>query len=795
MYTLLKQIRLLCQPLRWPRYKRLKRSISHDRFQEMLASLSQMEHSFVEPNPERFNVLAAQTKELFREDNEYTRRYQYLPAAMQANQLFSEGKYEEAHELYTEAIKNIEDIRKKVKRKQSKTKERRNLDYFTVVLALLYCNLGEVLEKLNKRPDEVDSAFQNAISLAPKLDYIRSSLAFRYINDHKWEKAEQAYRDVYRSAPSDQTEKSLKENLCYMWNEQGTTLFSEGDHDEALHVLQKGISHTKEWFLQSWEGKLHYTLAVCLESLKQYQKALEAFEKGINCYDNDQLFTSASYLSERKGDLLVSLYRDDEARQAYEEAQAYTEKVKDKDAEEKNESIEKRNTRQARLWSRLGVLQLRSGDFDEASKALDKSYRLVSKQEWINPFQRIVVEAEPLLSRDDLLTALKIFFHSELRRSSDLERKRNLIDALRRIFDKSFHLVTEDCATAWQRPDSDYPFINVVTPLAIEINMDILTRVEGEKEIIDVLAPDMRKRIEHKYGVMIPGLRLRRNETDLPSGTYIFMIHEVPVVSGMIETEGGVVLGNGAEISEAGFSTDKPVAAVMEDGFWLDADSYVKARAKGLNVWKPLEYMIRHLEVVVLGRLIDFVAHQEVQNHLERAELISVDRYEELVKRESQVHMDPLTQIVRSLVAERVPINDFKLIHRIFIEGQREGSTAQEVVQHIRLEPAVRDCLWGNDESYRFVLLDKSVTEIFETACSGNGGNAVALKPGDVQDILTALREALDNQKQIAVVVPQHQTRTFVQGMLELEFPDVPVLSLAELKPGLGNKIERHVKL
>jgi tetratricopeptide (TPR) repeat protein len=761
----------------------------------MLASLSQMEQSFVEPNPERFHDLATQTKEFFSEDNEYTRRYQYLPAAMQANQLFSEGRFEAAHKLYSEAIRNVENIRKKVKRKQAKTKDQRNLDYFTIVLALLYCNLGVVLRKLNKRSDEVDSVFQKAISLAPNEGHILSSLAFRYIDDHQWEKAEQAFRDVYRSAPSDETEKRLKENLCHMWIEQGTALFSEGEHEEALHILQNRIFHAKKWSLQGWEGKFHFTLADCLESLKQYQKALEAFEKGIHCYENDQSFIDTSYLSERKGDLHVSLHRDAEARQAYEEALSYTEKVKGKDAEKKNESIEKRNARQARLWSRLGVLQLRSGDFDEASKALDKSYHLVSKQEWFNPFQRIVSEAEPLLSRDDLLTALKIFFHSELRRSSDLERKRDLIDALRRIFDKSFHLVTEDHAIAWQRPDSDYPFMNVVTPLAIEIDMEILTRVGGEKDIIDLFVPDMRERIEHKYGVKLPGIRLRGNETDLALGTYIIMIHEVPVVSGMIETEGGVVLSNEAEISEAGFSTDKPVASAMEYGFWLDADSYDKARAAGLKVWKPLEYMIRHLEVVVSGRLIDFVAHQEVQNHLERAELVSVDRYEELVERESQVHMDPLTQIVRSLVAERVPINDFRLIHRIFIEGQREGSSAQEIVQRIRLEPAIRDCLWGNDASYRFVLLDKSVTEIFETACSGNGVNAVALKPEDVQDILTAIREALDNQKRIAVVVPQHQIRAFVQGMLELEFPDVPVLSLAELKPGLGNKIEQHVKL
>jgi flagellar biosynthesis component FlhA len=435
------------------------------------------------------------------------------------------------------------------------------------------------------------------------------------------------------------------------------------------------------------------------------------------------------------------------------------------------------------------------GDFKGVNKALNEEYHLVKKEEWFNPFEQIISETEPLLLRDDLLTALKIFFHSELRRSLDLKKKRHLIDALRELFDKSTHLVTEDHATAWKQPESDSPFINVVTPLAIEIDLETLTRAGGEKEIIDVFAPDMRKRIEDKYGVKLPGIRIRGNDTDLTPGTYIIMIHEVPVVSGTIEIEGGVVLGNEAAISEAGLSTNKPVESIINDGFWLDAHSCKKARAAKMEVWNPLEYMIRHMEVILSGRLIDFVAHQEVQNYLERSELISVDRYEELVERESQVHMDPLTQIVRSLVAERVPINDFKLIHSIFMEGQQLGSSAQEIIQRIRLEPAIKDLLWGNDASYRFVLLDRSITTIFETACSGEEKKAVVLKPEVVEKILTAVRNVIGDNKRIVIVVPLHQIRAFVQGVLDVEFPEVPVLSLAELKPGLGNKIEQHIKI
>ena len=105
----------------------------------------------------------------------------------------------------------------------------------------------------------------------------------------------------------------------------------------------------------------------------------------------------------------------------------------------------------ARLLTKIGVLDLATGQHDAGAQSLRESYQLVSRDDhWLTPSRRIVSEAGSLLERADLAAALKIFFEAWLHTGDDPQIIHELTKGIPDLFETSSHLITEDYDTAWQ---------------------------------------------------------------------------------------------------------------------------------------------------------------------------------------------------------------------------------------------------------------------------------------------------------------------------------------------------------
>ena len=71
----------------------------------------------------------------------------------------------------------------------------------------------------------------------------------------------------------------------------------------------------------------------------------------------------------------------------------------------------------------------------------------------------------------------------------------------------------------------------------------------------------------------------------------------------------------------------------------------------------------------------------------------------------------------------------------------------------------------------------------------------LALEPETTQQVFTTVRQAVDGCAHPAVIVPRQSRRSVIRRLLEIEFPQLPVLAMAELEPGLGARIEGIVEL
>ena len=105
----------------------------------------------------------------------------------------------------------------------------------------------------------------------------------------------------------------------------------------------------------------------------------------------------------------------------------------------------------------------------------------------------------------------------------------------------------------------------------------------------------------------------------------------------------------------------------------------------------------------------------------------------------------------------------------------------------------IRPDLWGNNADFRFAQLGPTITEQLGLAYNAQSDEILALEPESAQEILNALRAVLSENARWALVVPGRGLRAVVRGLLELEYPNIPVVGMKELMPGLGNKIERVI--
>lgn len=329
-----------------------------------------------------------------------------------------------------------------------------------------------------------------------------------------------------------------------------------------------------------------------------------------------------------------------------------------------------------------------------------------------------------------------------------------------------------------------------VTPIAIDIADDLVPYVEREKGIsaeCEALSADLRRRISESFGISLPGIRFRRGEFDSP-GTYLISLMDVPTVVGSISLNKRLFVGTGSQLSDLGVEGDPGLDPLNgHEAYWVDQQK-VEALGPGkLSTWSLLEYPIRHLESLVRRNLSEFVDHQEV------AALLA--SYDEGLKVETE-SLTAFTIVLRALVSEQVPLTPIDLILRQISELLDQHLDLVSIVEEIRFLPAIRLSLPGNNSAYSFYRLGERMTSLLDQSVrEGDHYQFLALEPEKCQEALAAVRDKVLGKTNIGIVAENSVLRPLLRRLIELEFPDIPILALKELLTAPGTQVVGEIEL
>lgn len=333
----------------------------------------------------------------------------------------------------------------------------------------------------------------------------------------------------------------------------------------------------------------------------------------------------------------------------------------------------------------------------------------------------------------------------------------------------------------------------VVTPVALEVAADLVPLVDDTtgSNFLNELIPMMRDGLFYELGVRYPGLRVRGNDGDMPPGSYIIMINEIPLVMGTAFHQKCLVNDTPDRLRLLGL--DAEAAQNPANGnqcAWINVDDRELAEQSGLTTWDAAGYLVLHLSAVLRKNASEFVGIQEVQNMLEQLE----QAFPALVKEVVPKAVSPfqLTDILRRLVEEEISIRDLRNILQALAEwGPVENDTVM-LTEYVRaaLKRYISHKYTRGQSTLIVYLLDPQIEETVRSSVQHtSSGSYLALEPEITQEILAAVRNEVGNlppSAQQPVVLTTMEIRRYFRKLVELEFPHLAVLSYQELSPEMN---------
>jgi hypothetical protein len=331
-----------------------------------------------------------------------------------------------------------------------------------------------------------------------------------------------------------------------------------------------------------------------------------------------------------------------------------------------------------------------------------------------------------------------------------------------------------------------HTMLPVVTPIAVEAanNLESVVALGTDPDTeLQTLMNTMRKELQTTYGVNIPGVRVRLNETDLPAGTYIIMINEIPLVSGNISLDQRLCDETVDRLSLLNIKGEKAVHP--GDGHacsWIPQEHAELLQSAGITTWGPAGYVILHLESVLRKNLSEFMGIAELASGLgDDAEA------KELFNRLGSARggAPRFRNVIAALLNEELPARPLPVLARQYLE--RVDMPAYDIAEELRLVDEVNTHLIQDVEKWWVLAVaDDFVALLRRHILRREDAAVLAMEPESTQEALAAVRHEASNlpsgARRPAILVEDWRIRPFVKKLIELEFPQVKVVARRDVE-------------
>jgi flagellar biosynthesis protein FlhA len=320
---------------------------------------------------------------------------------------------------------------------------------------------------------------------------------------------------------------------------------------------------------------------------------------------------------------------------------------------------------------------------------------------------------------------------------------------------------------------------------AMQVNLDIgygLVPLADERRGSPLMSriTGVRRQLSKELGFVVPQVRVR-DDINLAPYVYRILVNGVVVGEDTVSPDEMLALDTGQAFGDLfGKKVKDPTFGL--DATWVDASDADAATGAGYLVVDPGTVMATHLNHLLGQNASELLGQDEVQALLDGLK----ERAAQLVAALAPLPITTLTQVLKGLLAENVPLKEFRRIAGAIAVAAQRTQDAEEIIETIRPElgALIIQKLCGVREPLRVMTLEGQLEGLLGQAMRADQSRRHVIEPDLGRRIVEALQRAAEpliaEAKPFALVV-QPTIRIAIRKLVKTCLPDTPVMSFFEV--------------
>ncbi|MCU7923943.1 MAG: flagellar biosynthesis protein FlhA [Candidatus Thiodiazotropha sp. (ex Dulcina madagascariensis)] len=292
----------------------------------------------------------------------------------------------------------------------------------------------------------------------------------------------------------------------------------------------------------------------------------------------------------------------------------------------------------------------------------------------------------------------------------------------------------------------------------------------------------VRRKLSQELGFLIPSVHIRDN-LDLSPNSYRLSINGVAVAQAEIFPDRELAINPGQVFGELqGAPTKDPTFGL--DAVWTDPEQKDHAQTLGYTVVDASTVVATHLSEILQNQASELLGHEETQQLFDMLARSAPKLVEDLMPK--TLSLSVVTKILQNLLAEHVPIRDFRTIAETLAEQAHRSQDPGVLTAAVRvaLSRGIVQQLIGTTEEIPVAVLDPTLEQLLQRTLQASDEGQAGFEPGLAERLQNALAEtnaAMEAQGQECILLVAAPIRPWMARFAKHAAPGMHILSYHEI--------------
>ncbi len=347
--------------------------------------------------------------------------------------------------------------------------------------------------------------------------------------------------------------------------------------------------------------------------------------------------------------------------------------------------------------------------------------------------------------------------------------------------------------------ESVMELLNVDT-IEIEVGYRLvqLLNVEMGGDLLERIA-QIRRQTALDLGIILPSIRVRDN-LQLSPNSYQIKLKGVPLETGDVYPERYLAMTAGdpvGNLSINGIHAIEPAFGLP--ALWIEAKDKDLAEMSGYTVVSASAVISTHITEVIKKCASEILSRYDVQQLIDNLKKeVSEDYVNDIMK---DISIADVQIVMQNLLKEGVAVRDLKtILETISLQAKTVGKQPQFLTEHVRVALSRNICKQNLSDTGELFVITLS-PDIEQTIAKGVSpdGQSVSLDPSFtkrmIEQMNLELEKAITATGNQPVILCQAPIRYLFRRLIETPYPQIAVMSYAELNPSVKVRPLGMIKL